>query len=395
MTNWQSIQAEQATLLAQLDHFIDPSTGGVIPAIHPATTYARGDDYSLPAHGGTYARDEDPTVSQVEGVLAKLEAGSDAHAEAMLFGSGMAGITALIRAVIAVAGQEGRRARLIIQLSMYFGTVKLVEHLNAAQAADIEWFDPAVPETLQVLTKAPADLVWIETPSNPYLHILDIGECARLAHGAGAVLALDSTVAPPVLGRSLDFGVDFVFHSATKSLNGHSDVLAGLVVTNQPDHAVWAALRVERRLGGAVLNSFGAWLLARGLRTLMVRVERSVASALAVAEALEAHHQVHAVHYPGLPNHPNRDLVARQMPGGGGALLSFQVKGGAEAALAVVAKLKHIMAATSLGGPETLIEHRHTIEGADYGAAEDLLRLSVGLEDPGHLIADLNQALAR
>ncbi len=392
-TDWAQIQAEQATLLAQLDHFIDPATGGVIPAIHPATTYARGDDYSLPVHGGTYARDEDPTVKQVEGVLAKLEAGVDSHAEAMLFGSGMAGITALIRAVMAVAGQDGRQARLIIQKSMYFGTVKLVEHLLSAQAATIEWFDPADPESLSRLTASPADLVWIETPSNPYLHVLDIAGCAQLAHQAGAVLAIDSTVAPPVLGRPLSFGADFVFHSATKSLNGHSDVLAGLVVTEKTHHPVWEALRTERRLGGAVLNSFGAWLLARGLRTLMVRIERSVASAQAIAEALSQHPQVHAVHYPGLASHPAHELTARQMPGGPGALLSFQVKGGAEAALGTVNALTRIMAATSLGGPETLIEHRHTIEGPAYGAAEDLLRLSVGLEDPGHMIADLDQAL--
>ena len=393
MTGWAQIRAEQATLLAQLDHFIDPATGGVIPAIHPATTYARGDDYGLPAHGGTYARDEDPTVAQVEGVLAKLEAGIDSHAEAMLFGSGMAGVTALIRAVIAVAGQDGRQARLIIQQSMYFGTVKLVEHFLSAQAATIEWFDPADPESLARLTASPADLVWIETPSNPYLHILDIAGCARLAHQAGAVLAIDSTVAPPVLGRPLSFGADFVFHSATKSLNGHSDVLAGLVVTEKTDHPVWAALRTERRLGGAVLNSFGAWLLARGLRTLMVRVERSVASAQAIAEALNQHPRVHTVHYPGLTSHPAQGLVSRQMPGGAGSLLSFQVRGGAAAALATIGGLKRIIPATSLGGPETLIEHRHTIEGPAYGAADDLLRLSVGLEDPGHLIADLAHAL--
>ncbi|MEO0393057.1 MAG: PLP-dependent transferase [Pseudomonadota bacterium] len=390
---WGKVRAEQATLLAQLDHFVDANTGAVIPPIHPATTYARGADYALPGHGGTYARDEDPTVKQVEKILAKLEAGRDSQAEAMLFASGMAGITSLIRSVVAVAGQEGRQARLIIQKSMYFGTVKLLEHLRASHTAQVEWFDPAIPDSMAALTAQPADLVWIETPSNPYLYLLDIQATADLAHQAGALLAVDSTVAPPVLGRPLDYGADLVFHSATKALNGHSDVLAGLVVTRQVTHPVWQALSVERKLGGAVLNSFGAWLLARGLRTLMLRMDRSVATAQTVAEALAQHPKVHRVNYPGLTHHPDFDLAQRQMPGGAGALLSFHVDGGSQAALTLIGQLKLIIPATSLGGPETLIEHRHTIEGPDYGAAEDLLRLSVGLEDPLHLIQDLQQAL--
>ncbi|MAJ62827.1 MAG: cystathionine gamma-synthase [Alphaproteobacteria bacterium] len=387
------ILAEQTTLLAQLDHYIDAPTGSVIPPIYPATTYARDAQYQLPSHGGTYIRDEDPTVAQVETVLAKLEAGADSKAEAMLFGSGMAGITAIMRAAIAVAGQQGRRARLVIQRSMYFGTVKLVETLVAANAAEIVWFDPHQADSLDAALDQPTDLVWIEVPSNPYLYILDIAAIAAKAHGVGAVVAVDGTVAPPLLSRPLHLGADLVFHSATKSLNGHSDVLAGLVTTIQTDHPIWTALRLERKLGGAVLNPFGAWLLGRGLRTLAVRVERSCQSAQAVAEALEQHPKVHRVNYPGLTSHPDHDLAQRQMPGGFGALMSFHVTGSSEAALSVIEKLKVIIAATSLGGPETLIEHRHTIEGPDYGAADDLLRLSIGLEHADHLIGDLVQAL--
>lgn len=386
-------RAEQATLLAQLDHFIDPQSGGVIPPINPATTYARGDDYALPGHGGTYIRDEDPTVGQVEEVLAKLHGGPVETTDAFLFGSGMAGIAALFRAVTAEAGKQGHKAKLVIQRSMYFGTVKLAEMLEGGQSAEITWFDPSDLNTLADALGQKADLVWVETPSNPYLHVVDIAAVADAAHEAGALLAVDSTVAPPVLSQPLDHGADLIFHSATKSLNGHSDVLAGLLVTRAKDSSLWDAIRLERKLGGAVLNPFGAWLLGRGLRTLDLRAERSCASALAVAEALQAHPKVNRVNYPGLASHPGHDLAKQQMPGGFGSLMSFHVDGGAAAALALIDKLQVIMAATSIGGPETLIEHRFTIEGPDYGAAEDLLRLSVGLEHADHLVADLIQGL--
>jgi cystathionine gamma-synthase len=383
---------EQQTLLAQLDHFTDPATGGVIPAIHPSTTYARGADYALPEHGGTYARDEDPTVAQVEGVLAKLEGGE----EAMLFGSGLAGIAALFRAVAAQAALAGHKPRFVVQRSMYYGTVKLLESLSAGGMAEAIWFEPEKPGSLEAaLAGGPADMVWIESPSNPYLNVIDIAATAEQAHGAGALLAIDSTVATPLLCQPLSLGADIVFHSATKAINGHSDVLAGLLVTRDAASALWQAIRLERKLGGAVLNSFGAWLLARGMRTMALRVERSCASAMKVAEALHAHDRVERVNYPGLPGDRGHMLAKRQMPGGFGALLSFHVTGGAEEALKLVENLGLIVAATSLGGPETLIEHRYTVEGPAYGAAPNLLRLSVGLEHPDDIIADLTQALAR
>lgn len=379
--------------MAQLDHFVDPNTGGVIPPINPATTYARGEDYGLPSHGGTYIRDEDPTVTQVEDVLAKLHGGPADTTAALLFGSGLAGIAALFRAVTAEAGNQGRKAKLVIQRSMYFGTVKLAEMLEGAGSAEVTWFDATALSTLGPALDGGADLVWVETPSNPYLHVVDIAAVAEAAHGAGALLAVDSTVAPPIISQPLDQGADLVFHSATKSLNGHSDVLAGLLVTRDKDASLWQAIQLERKLGGATLNPFGAWLLARGLRTLDLRVERSCQNAQTVAEALSVHPKVTRVNYPGLSAHPQHALATRQMPGGYGSLMSFHVAGGAEAALKLVGKLKLIIAATSIGGPETLIEHRHTIEGPEYGAAEDLLRLSVGLEHADHLINDLNQAL--
>ncbi|HEX6115126.1 MAG TPA: PLP-dependent transferase, partial [Geminicoccaceae bacterium] len=215
---------------------------------------------------------------------------------------------------------------------------------------------------------------------------------AEVAHRFGAMLAVDSTVATPILTRPLALGADLVMHSATKYLNGHADVLAGVLVTGQPDER-WAAIRADRHDAGALLGPFEAWLLLRGLRTLALRVRAACANALAIARFLEEHPKVERVLYPGLPSHPQHDLARRQMDGGFGGLLSFRVRGGEDAALAAAGRLRLIARATSLGGTESLIEHRFTIEGAATGVPPNLLRLSVGIEDPDDLIADLAQAL--
>jgi cystathionine gamma-synthase len=224
------------------------------------------------------------------------------------------------------------------------------------------------------------------------LDVIDIARAAEVAHAAGAVLAVDSTAATPILTRPLALGADLVMHSATKYLNGHSDVLAGVLVTNEPDER-WAAIKADRHDAGALLGSFEAWLLLRGLRTLALRVRQASQSALAVARFLDDHPKIERVLYPGLPSHPQHSLAQRQMAGGFGGLLSFQVRGGADQALAIAGRLRLIGRATSLGGTESLIEHRFTIEGAATGVPSNLLRLSVGIEDTGDLIADLAQAL--
>ena len=237
-------------------------------------------------------------------------------------------------------------------------------------------------------------LVWLESPANPLWSVSDIAAIAELAHKAGARLAVDSTIATPVLTRPLSLGADIVMHSATKYLNGHSDVVAGTLTTAVEDD-FWARIKSVLSLNGGVIGPFEAWLLQRGLRTLFPRVLWQSASALALAQQLEAHPQVEAVLYPGLPSFPSHDLAKRQMSGGFGGMLSVRVKGGRDAAIAVAANVKLWKRATSLGGVESLIEHRASIEGPTSPVPDNLLRLSVGLEAGSDLFADLDQSLRR
>jgi cystathionine gamma-synthase len=236
-------------------------------------------------------------------------------------------------------------------------------------------------------------LVWIETPANPDWGIADIAAAVEVAHKAGARLAVDNTTATPVLTRPLALGADLVMHSATKYLNGHSDVLGGALVTAAKDD-YWSRVGEIRHLAGAMLGSFEAWLILRGMRTLFLRVRAASASAQRIAEHFAGHPKLERVLYPGLPDHPNHAVARRQMQGGFSGMLSIRVKGGAPAALKLASRVGLWVRATSLGGPESLIEHRKSVESADSPVAPDLLRLSVGLEDAGDLIADLEDALA-
>ena len=229
-------------------------------------------------------------------------------------------------------------------------------------------------------------------PSNPLWSITDIAGAAELAHAAGAFLAVDSTAATPVLIRPLALGADLVMHSATKYLNGHSDVIAGSLTTARDDE-FWQRLVAARSSGGAILGSLEAYLLLRGMRTLYPRVERVCRSAQRLAECLVGNANVTEVLYPGLPQHPGHETAARQMTGGFGGMLSIRVKGGETAAIAAAARLRLWKRATSLGGVESLVEHRASSEGADSPVPPDLLRLSVGIEDPDDLIADMEAAL--
>ncbi|MGH6904711.1 MAG: trans-sulfuration enzyme family protein [Geminicoccaceae bacterium] len=373
-----------ATLAAQALHYIDPATGGLVPPIQPSTTFARTPDYALinPAH--TYGRADISGYLQVEAVLCALEGGS----EALVFPSGMAAIAALFRTL--------RRGQAIVaQRPIYYGTLAWLAKFCAQREIALHHFDGSDPASLErVVRDAKPAIVWIETPSNPMLDVIDIARAAEVAHAAGALLAVDSTAATPVLTRPLALGADVVMHSATKYLNGHSDVLAGVLVTGRTD-ARWAAIKAERHDAGALLGPFEAWLLLRGLRTLALRVRQASENALAVAHFLETHPSIDRVLYPGLPGHPQHALARRQMDGGFGGLLSFLVTGDAATALAVAGRLRLIARATSLGGTESLIEHRFTIEGAANEVPPNLLRLSVGIEDATDLIADLAQALDR
>jgi cystathionine gamma-synthase len=371
------------TLAAQALHRIDAETGAVIPPVHTATTYARGAGNALiGAHD--YLRPEGPTQAHAADILAALEGGAGAR----LFASGLA-------AAMAVFATLKPGAHVVAQTKMYYGAKKLLHHLESRRVIALTLFDPDDPDALaRAARPGETELVWIETPANPLWSVVDIARAAEIAHGAGAVLAVDGTCAPPCTTRALDLGADLVMHSATKYLNGHSDVLAGAVVTRAQDER-WQALCDHHSLTGAVPGAFESWLLIRGLRTLFVRFDRQSTNALQLAQALTGHEAVSHVLYPGLPGHPGHAIAARQMTGGFGGLLSIRLKGGAQAAARLCASTHVFIQATSIGGVESLIEHRKPIEGPLSPTPDDLVRLSCGIEAADDLIGDVLEALGR
>jgi cystathionine gamma-synthase len=369
------------TLLAQGGAPHDPATGAVAPPIHVATTYARDVAYRLPSPR-LYARDDNATAEPAEQLLASLEGG----AAAMLFSSGMAAAAAVFHTL-------RPEDHVVAPRMMYWALRGWVLDFCDRWGVDVDLVDTHDPAALRAAVRpGRTRLIWLETPANPTWDVADITAAAELAHAAGARLAVDSTAATPIHSQPLALGADLVMHSATKYLNGHSDVIAGALVTAAIDDR-WQQLRLQRRSGGAVLGPFDAWLVHRGMRTLAVRVRRQSASALRVAEALEAHPRLEAVLYPGLRSHPQHEVAARQMHGGFGGMLSLRVAGGAPAALRVAGRLRLFARATSLGGVESLVEHRASVEPSDSPVPKDLLRVSIGLEDPDELIADLRAAL--
>lgn len=370
------------TLVAQGMHYVDPQTGAVVPPVQPSTTFSRDERYELVSPAHSYARDHNPTFHPAERMLAELEGG----AGALLFPSGMA-------AAMTVMQTLAPGDRIVAPKVMYWGLRNWLLRFAEQWGLDVELFDPTVPDALAAAAVKGTRLIWIETPCNPTWDVIDIARAAEIARDSGARLAVDSTVSTPVLTRPIELGADLVMHSATKYLNGHGDVVAGALVTAREDDS-WHRIREARAEGGAILGSFEAWLLQRGMRTLFVRVARSSATALQIARHFEKHPRLERVLYPGLESHPGHVVAARQMRGGFGGMLSLRVKGGAAAALAVAKACRVFIRATSLGGVESLIEHRYTIEGPASPIPEDLLRLSIGLETPDDLITDLEQALA-
>lgn len=366
------------TLFAQADGAIDPATGGVVPAIQPATTFVRDEDYNPLSPNHLYSRDDSDLTRLAERILSTSE-----EAEAgLLFPSGMAAVAALFRTV-------PNNGRIVMQSGIYWGTTKWARDFCARRDITLDEIDMANIHARDGLS-GKADLIWIETPSNPYLKTVDVKACAKLAKAMGAQLCVDSTAATPVLQKPIALGADYVMHSATKAINGHSDVLAGFLATANEQEKRWQDIVADRHDAGAVLGPFEAWLLIRGMRTLPLRVERMSANALAVAKALEQHQSVKSVLYPGLKSDPFHALAKTQMSGGFGTLLSIILHGSRENALAVVGRLKLFKRATSLGGVESLVEHRHTIENT---VPDTLIRLSCGIESASDLIDDIQQAL--
>jgi cystathionine gamma-synthase len=383
--NPKHIQPE--TISAQALGWTDEATRAVIPPIHVSTTYLRDADNQYRS-GRVYARADNPAFDQAEAVINALEGGH----QSLLFASGMAAATAVFQAL--APGDH-----VLAPQVMYWSLRNWLMTFAVSWGLDVELIDMTSPAEVQAaLRPGKTKLVWVETPANPLWTITDIRATTQLAHDAGALLAVDSTVATPVLSQPLALGADLVMHAATKYLNGHSDLIAGALVTRS-DNAHWQRVRKVRAQVGGTLGSFEAWLLLRGMRTLHLRVKAASASAQRIAEHFAKHPNVLEVMYPGLPRCQGHAIAKAQMPGGFGGMLSIRVKStnsaGEAAAIAVAAHTQIWKRATSLGGTESLIEHRASVEGAGTPAPADLLRLSVGIEHVDDLVADLEQALAQ
>src|SRR6266700_5671775 len=353
----------------------------IVPPIHVSTTYERGADGAYPG-GRVYSRADNPTYDQAEALLASLEGA----AAAMVFSSGQAAAAAVFQALAPGDGVLAPR-------NMYWALRKWLLAFAAPWGLAVEFYDNASIDDLAAKsrTRRPR-LIWIETPANPTWEITDIGAACAIAREFGAIVAVDSTSATPLLTRPIEFGAHIVMHSATKYLNGHSDVVAGVLATAADDE-LWQRIRYQRGGGGAVLGPLEAWLLLRGMRTLHLRVGAACANAQAIAERFNGHPKLSHVLYPGLATHPGHAVAARQMRGGFGGMMSLRLKAGEGAAKAFTARLRVFKRATSLGSVESLAEHRASVEGPGTQCPADLVRLSIGVEHVEDLIDDIAQAL--
>ena len=362
----------------------DPASGAVTPPINLSTTFERGPDGSL-TQGYSYGRADNPTRRALEGCLAGLEGGAACAA----FASGSAATQAVF-----LACRPGDHV--VAPRDAYYGTARILREVLGPWGLETSFVDMTDPAAVAAALTPRTRVVWTETPSNPTLAVTDLGAVADLAHAAGALAVCDNTWATPVLQRPLALGMDVVMHSTTKYLGGHGDLTGGAVVARAAD-ALFERVRLAQTVGGAVPSPFDAWLLLRGIRTLPYRMRAHCQHADLVARFLAGHPRVERVHYPGLPTDPGHATAARQMTAGGrpqfGGVVSVEIHGGAAAALAVAGRVRLFTRATSVGGPESLIEHRASVEGPQSRTPAGLLRLSVGLEHPDDLVADLAQAL--
>lgn len=383
MTDQSNRKPSIVTRVTQALHFVEEETGAVVPSIQPAATYARDENYEV-RKPYWYRRDGSATTSHAEAVIAELENAK----ESLLFSSGMSAATAVIEQLPTgshVVAPEVMYHGVRMQLLAYEANGRIT--LSSYTAGDLDTLAEAVQP-------GKTTLVWVETPNNPNWEVTDIQAASDIAHRAGAKLVCDCTGTPPNITRALDFGADISFHSATKYLNGHSDVTAGVLSVRETGE-YWDQIALIRKLQGTVLHSFDAWLLIRGIRTLFLRVERSCQNAMAIAKHFEGHQHLDAVLYPGLPSDPGHEVAKRQSDGQFGGMMSIIVKGTEQTAIDVCRFCDVFYPATSLGGVESLIEHRKTVSGEGFPVHPRLLRLSIGIEDADDLIYDLEQALAR
>jgi cystathionine gamma-synthase len=369
------------TIAAHAWQSTDPATGAVVPPIHLSTTFARDENYKTLIRDD-YQRSGSPVIYQAEAMLAALEKGEDA----MLFPSGMAAIFALIE-----TAPYG--AHVVAPNVMYFGARVWLKKLAEQGRIALSLISMTSLDELQrVVQPGKTDIVWTETPSNPMWDVTDIAAVCEIAHKAGAVVGVDATVTGAVTTHPISLGADYVFHSVTKYLNGHSDVLGGVLVAKTKNER-WTRINVARGKTSAPLAPFECWLLMRGMRTLFVRYRQCSANAMAIAKHFEKHPGLEGVIYPGLPSHPGHAVAKKQMTDGFSGMVSLLIKGGFKEAQSFCTKLKLIIPATSLGGVESLAEHRKTIEGPDSPVPDNLVRLSIGIENTDDLIADIAQAL--
>ncbi|MDC3348110.1 PLP-dependent aspartate aminotransferase family protein [Paracoccaceae bacterium] len=383
MTDHKNRKHALTTRVVQALHFVEEDTGAVIPAIQPAATYARDENYEI-RKPYWYRRDGSQTTSHAEAVIAEMEGAADS----LLFSSGMSACSAVIEHL-------PTGAHVVAPKVMYHGVLHQLQTYEAKQRLNITYYTAGNLEELATAVRpGETTLVWVETPNNPNWEVTDIAAAAEIAHAAGAKLMCDCTGTPPSMTRALDFGADISFHSATKYLNGHSDVTAGVLSVKEVDD-YWEEIALIRKLAGTVLQSFDAWLLIRGMRTLFLRVERASQNAMAIAKHFDGHDQVEAVLYPGLPSDPGHEVAKKQTGGQFGGMISIIVKGDEQTAIDVTRFCQLFYPATSLGGVESLVEHRKTVSGEGFPVHPRLLRLSIGIEDADDLIWDLEQALAR
>ena len=383
MSDGKNQKLAMTTKIAQALHFVEDGSGAVVPSIQPAATYTRDENYDL-RMPFSYRRDGSQTTGHAEAVIAEMEGAADT----LLFASGMSACTAVIENLPA-------DAHVVIPKVMYHGVLNQFNMFEAKNRLRVSRYSAGnLEELAAALIEGDTALVWVETPNNPDWDVTDIEAAAKLAHAAGAKLFTDCTGTPPSMTQALALGADYSFHSATKYLNGHSDVTAGALSVKETGE-MWEAITLTRTLQGTTLQSFDAFLLIRGMRTLFLRVERASANAMKLATFLQSHPNVEKVHYPGLPTHPAHAVADRQTGGQFGAMLSIIVRGSEQDAIDVTRFCNVFYPATSLGGVESLIEHRKTVSGEGFPVHPQLLRLSVGIEDPDDLIRDLEQSFER
>ena len=366
------------TLAVHAGHTVDPATGAVSPPIHLSTTFER-DTEGTYSRGFMYTRNNNPNRQALERGISALEGGAGAAA----FASGTGASMSIFQAL--APGDH-----VLAHVDAYYGTSRLLREIFQRWGLDISFVDMSDLRAVEKELRPKTRLAWMETPSNPLLKIVDLAAVARIAHEAGAICVCDNTWAP-TLQRPFDLGADLVLHSTTKYFGGHCDVLGGVVVFKMEDDFSQRVRSIQYE-GGAVPSPFDCWLVLRGMRTLPWRMRGHSQNAMKIADFLSGHAKVAHVHYPGLRSHPGNEIAAKQMSMFGG-MLSFEVKDGREAAMSVAAKTQIFTRATSLGGVESLIEHRASVEGPGTTSPEGLLRLSIGLENADDLIEDLDQAL--